>query len=175
MSYYFHYHYTATIPGFLAICFKISVPGAFPFHKIAYHSFFLCPLHLNRERAAVSLALHQSRNKSATLPLIELVSVGMLQCWKTWQRKIGNQFNYDLTNYQLFPNTPQRTFLWDEQSDNRTGSRHWNTGPYEILAVGTDAIHELFLIWFLSLFFCTPGSTSVFILLIVVLSSSIVI
>jgi hypothetical protein len=27
--------------------------------------------------------------------------------------------------------------------DNRTGSRRWNTGPYEILAVGTDDIREL--------------------------------
>jgi hypothetical protein len=170
MSYYVRYHYTATIPGFLAICFKISIPGAFPFHRIAYHSFFLCPLRLNRERAAISLALHQSRNESATLPLIGLVSVGKLRYWKTWQRKIGIQ----LWSNQLFPNAPQHTFSRDEQSDNRNGSRHWNTGPYEILAVGTD-IRELFLIWFLSLFFCTPGSTSVFILLIVVLSSSIVI
>jgi hypothetical protein len=79
MSYYVRYHYTATIPGFLAICFKISIPGAFPFHRIAYHSFFLCPLRLNRERAAISLALHQSRNESATLPLIGLVSVGKLR------------------------------------------------------------------------------------------------
>ena len=28
-----------------------------------------------------------------------------------------------LTNYQLFPNAPQQTFLRDEQSDNRTDSR----------------------------------------------------
>jgi hypothetical protein len=40
----------------------------------------LCPLRLNRERVAVSLALHQSRNESAMLPLIELVSVRKLQC-----------------------------------------------------------------------------------------------
>ena len=78
----------------------------------------------------------------AMLPLIELVSVRKLRCKKTGKRKIENQFNYDPTNYQLFPNAPLQTFSQDEQLDNRTGSRRWNTGPYEILAVGTDDIRE---------------------------------
>ena len=38
----------------------------------------------------------------------------------TWQRKIGNQFNYDLTNYNYFPTHHSRLF---HETDNRTGSR----------------------------------------------------
>jgi hypothetical protein len=118
-------------PVFLPFVFKFSFPAAFPFHRIAYHSFFLCLLRLNREHAAVSLALYQSRSESSTLPLIELVSVRKLRCWKTWQRKIGNQFNYDLTNYQLSPNAPQWTFSRDGQSDRLKALKYrtlWNFG-----------------------------------------------
>jgi hypothetical protein len=41
-----------------------------------------------------------------------------------------------LLMFQFHPNlanAPQQTFLRDEQSDNWTGPRRWNTGPYEIL------------------------------------------
>jgi hypothetical protein len=43
-----------------------------------------------------------------------------------------------ITNY--FPTHHNRLF---RETDNRTGSRRWNTGPYEILAVGTYDIREL--------------------------------
>ena len=52
-----------------------------------------------------------------------------------------------VTNYQLFPNA-QQTFSRDEQSDNRTGSIRWNTGPYEILVVATDRTDDIRELWF---------------------------
>ena len=54
------------------------------------------------------------------------------------------------------PTISQRTttdFSRDKQSDNLTGSRRWITGPYEILAVRTDDIREL---WSQPAFALTP-------------------